>query len=79
MNGTMNKTRFAMKRYREKITAEMKKVLLKENNVKKEWSERTRKQIYKGRIEEKIKQNELNGKKEIKQYEIKRERDIVMK
>ena len=37
MNGVMDKTQSAMKRYRDEITGEKKQIQLNKKNVEKEW------------------------------------------
>ena len=63
MNGVMNKTQFAMKSYRDKITAEKKQNQLKKKMLKKNGTKNEKKQSNRKRIEKYIGQHEINKKK----------------
>ena len=66
MDGIMNKILFAMKRYKDKMETEKKQIQTNKENVKKEWNKKLEKLSNRKRIEEDIRQHELNRKREFK-------------
>ena len=65
MDGVRNKTRFAIKRYSDKIKAEKRQIHLNKQPIKK-WNEKNKNKSNRKTIEEEIRQHESNKKRELK-------------
>ena len=72
MDGVLNQTRYAMKRYKEKNKTEKKKIQLSKKNVKKERNKETKITSKHKRIEEDIKQHAFIKKRELKNTKYKK-------
>ena len=65
MDGIMNKPRFAMERFKQKMKTEKKQIQSNRSTIKKERNKKQKKLSKKG-IEEVMRQHEINKKRELK-------------